>query len=81
MSRTPQARWMMRLMVLLNPSSGPIGLLTLQAFKVAGGTRAVCVDGIAKRRDRAALLPDLPSPLLGLRQFADAILEVVSCMA
>jgi L-iditol 2-dehydrogenase len=35
---------------------GPIGLLTLQAFKAAGGTRAVCVDGIAKRRDRAAEL-------------------------
>jgi L-iditol 2-dehydrogenase len=29
--------------------AGPIGLLTLQAFKAAGGGRAICVDFIEKR--------------------------------
>ncbi|MCX7047567.1 MAG: NAD(P)-dependent alcohol dehydrogenase [Candidatus Sumerlaeota bacterium] len=32
---------------------GPIGLLTLQAFKAAGGGRAFCVDTIASRRKMA----------------------------
>jgi L-iditol 2-dehydrogenase len=29
--------------------AGPIGLLTLQAFKAAGGGRAICVDVVAER--------------------------------
>lgn len=29
--------------------AGPIGLLTLQAFKAAGGGRAICIDPIASR--------------------------------
>ena len=33
--------------------AGPIGLLTLQAFKAAGGGRAICVDVIDKRLDIA----------------------------
>lgn len=36
--------------------AGPIGLLTLQAFKAAGGGKAVCVDKIAKRLTLAAEL-------------------------
>ena len=36
--------------------AGPIGLLTLQAFKAAGGGRAVCVDKIKSRLDAAMQL-------------------------
>ena len=36
--------------------AGPIGLLTLQAFKAAGGGRAICVDLIKSRLDTAMKL-------------------------
>ncbi len=36
--------------------AGPIGLLTLQAFKAAGGGRTMCVDIAAKRLEIAAKL-------------------------
>ena len=35
---------------------GPIGLMTLQAFKAAGGGKAICVDHIDKRLDAAKRL-------------------------
>jgi len=36
--------------------AGPIGLLTLQAFKAAGGGRAICLDLIEKRLETAKKL-------------------------
>jgi L-iditol 2-dehydrogenase len=35
---------------------GPIGLMTLQAFKAAGGHRAVCLDPISRRLEKARSL-------------------------
>ena len=53
--------------------SGPIGLLTLQAFKAAGGSRAVCTDMVSQRLDMALKLgadevfmaDQIPDRLLG----------------
>jgi len=65
---------------------GPIGLLTLQAFKAAGGARAVCVDGIGARRSKAADLgadetaepgPDAER----LRDVADVVFETAGSAA
>ena len=65
---------------------GPIGLLTLQAFRAAGGTRAVCVDGIASRRIKAAELgADMtiePGPACEiLRDTADVVFETAGSSA
>jgi L-iditol 2-dehydrogenase len=35
---------------------GPIGLMTLQAFKAAGGARAVCLDTLPRRLEKARAL-------------------------
>jgi len=57
--------------------AGPIGLLTLQAFKAAGGGRAICTDLIERRLSVArelgaeAYLPGDPS----LRNAGDVIFE------
>jgi L-iditol 2-dehydrogenase len=58
--------------------AGPIGLLTLQAFKAAGGGRAICVDPIEQRLSLAKRLgadetctPGDPA----LRDVGDAVFE------
>lgn len=52
---------------------GPIGLMTLQAFKAAGGSRAIGVDGIPMRREKAlALGADAALPVGEDASWADA---------
>ena len=58
--------------------AGPIGLLTLQAFKAAGGGRAICVDLIDKRLDLARKLGAEETFFPGdpvLCDIADAVFE------
>jgi len=59
--------------------AGPIGLLTLQAFKAAGGGRVVCIDMIESRLETAQklgadeiIIPDANTPL---QDIGDMIFE------
>ncbi len=58
---------------------GPIGLLTLQAFKARGGGRCVCVDVLPERLAWAKKLGADEAVLAGdgaqLRDFADVVFE------
>ncbi len=60
--------------------AGPIGLLTLQAFKAAGGGRAICIDGIGKRLETAKRLGadeiiDIRYCKTDMRDIADVVFE------
>lgn len=64
---------------------GPIGLLTLQAFKAAGGGRAICLDKLPGRREKARQLgadvaagPDAASDL---SDAADVVFETAGSKA
>lgn len=58
---------------------GPIGLLTLQAFRTAGGAGCICVDGIERRRALALALGAAealaPEELAGRDDLADVVFE------
>jgi len=65
---------------------GPIGLLTLQAFKAAGGSHVVCVDKLRPRMDKAlelgadvAAAPDSDDPALS--GGADVVFETAGSVA
>ena len=65
---------------------GPIGLLCLQAFRAAGGSRVICVDPIAARRDKALALgadrAAAPGEDAALAGAADVVFETAgSCAA
>ena len=65
---------------------GPIGLMTLQAFKAAGGTRAICVDRFAGRLEKAlALGGDVALPAeeadRSLKDSADVVFETAGSVA
>jgi len=59
--------------------SGPIGLLTLQAFKAAGGGRAVCVDLMESRLELAKKLGAdeiiVPGKGVSLQEIGDIVFE------
>ena len=65
---------------------GPIGLMTLQAFKAAGGARAICVDSIPMRLEKALSLgADSALPLgegeQSLAGVADVVFETAGSIA
>jgi L-iditol 2-dehydrogenase len=65
---------------------GPIGLLTLGAFKAAGGTEAICVDSIDLRRTKAMELGasqvlDPASAAETLQDAADLVFETAGSAA
>ena len=65
---------------------GPIGLMTLQAFKAAGGARAVCIDAISGRREKALSLGGDLAVSVGdddasLADMADVVFETAGSVA
>ncbi len=59
--------------------AGPIGLLTLQVFKVAGGAKVICIDKLKSRLDLATKLGAdeviLTEDVKDVRDIADVIFE------
>jgi len=65
--------------------AGPIGLLTLQAFKAAGGGRVICVDLLEKRLEMATKLGAgevmTPNQCKPLQNIGDVIFETAGSKA
>jgi L-iditol 2-dehydrogenase len=65
---------------------GPIGLMTLQAFKAAGGARAICVDRLSGRLEKALSLGGDETCTAGedgpsLTDVADVVFETAGSVA